>query len=175
MRGSATTAFRAFLMLACSVAIPVLAIWGASWSDIAKKFQNFHCPAILNLASASPAAPTSSADAPRLASRSPTIESPPTSPVAPALPIAAAQPARPVPIPSDYGEIQERLKKAGGHVLCAGIVGKRSAIVPLFLQDGRGGRHRLRPLLRGHPLRPAPRCSKCCKRLKPGAERRCGG
>ncbi len=113
MRGSATTAFRAFLMLACSVAIPVLAIWGASWSDIAKKFQNFHCPAILNLASASPAAPTSSADAPRLASRSPTIESPPTSPVAPALPIAAAQPARPVPIPSDYGEIQERLKKLG--------------------------------------------------------------
>jgi hypothetical protein len=100
-------------MLACSVAIPVLAIWGASWSDIAKKFQNFRCPAILDLASASPATPAATTDGSPLASRSLPTDSSPTPPVAPALPVAAVQPARPVPIPSDYNEIQERLKKLG--------------------------------------------------------------
>ncbi len=106
------TAFRAFLMLACSVAIPVLAIWGASWSGIVKKFQNFHCPAILNLASASPDTPSSGA-APRSASQSLPTESPSTPLLAPALPIARAPAARPAPIPSDCGEIQARLKRLG--------------------------------------------------------------
>jgi hypothetical protein len=110
MHRSATTAFRAFLMLACSVAIPMLAIWGASWSEIVKKFQNLHCPAILNLASASQSTPAPTSDAPRFAPRSVAIESPPVSIVAPALPVG---PARTAPVPTDYHQIQERLQKLG--------------------------------------------------------------
>ena len=130
--GSATTAFRAFLMLACSVAIPVLAIWGASWSEIAKKFQNIRCPAILNLASASPSTPAAASDAPRFAPRGLEIEPQSTPIIAPALPvgdrpnsrvgengtvpcaaIAPAAPVRSAAVPSDYREIQERLQKLG--------------------------------------------------------------
>jgi hypothetical protein len=55
MRSSAATAVRAFVMLACAVGIPALAISGASWSEVVKKFQNVRWPAILTPASASPA------------------------------------------------------------------------------------------------------------------------
>jgi hypothetical protein len=97
-------------MLACSVAIPVLAIWGASWSEVAKKFQNVRFPAILNLASASPSTSASASEAPRLAPRSLTAESPSAPLVAPALPVATASTAA---APSDYRVIEGRLQKLG--------------------------------------------------------------
>ena len=112
MRGSASTAFRAFLMLACSVAIPVLAIWGASWSEIVKKFQNIPCPAILNLASASPSTPASS-DAPRFAQQGLAAEPRPIPIAAPGLPIAPVGPTRTAAVPSECREIQERLQRLG--------------------------------------------------------------
>jgi hypothetical protein len=117
-------------MLACSVAIPVLAIWGASWSEVVKKFQNFHCPAILNLASASPSTPAPTGDAPPLAAGKLPLDSSSTPIVAPALPAGLARtnggkgdspvfaetktgtvPA--AAVPSDYHQIQERLQKLG--------------------------------------------------------------
>ena len=114
MQRSATTAFRAFLMLACSVAIPVLAIWGISWADIAKKFQNFHCPAILNLASASPATPASASEAPPFTPGNLSAKSQLTPVVAPALPLAAAGTAKKVAaVATNYREIQDRLQRLG--------------------------------------------------------------
>ena len=47
MQSSATVALRAFVMLACAVGIPVLAMSGASWSEILKKFQNLRWPAVV--------------------------------------------------------------------------------------------------------------------------------
>ena len=156
MQRSATTAFRAFLMLACSVAIPVLAISGASWADIAKKFQNFHCPAILNLASASPATPASASKALPFTPGNLSAKSQ----------LHAGRCSRFATCGRGNGQKSggscDELSrnpgpsaKAGGDVLRAGIVGKRPAIVPLLLQDGRGGKRRLCPLLRGHPCRSA--------------------
>jgi hypothetical protein len=108
MHRSSTTVFRAFLMLACSVAVPVLAIWGASWSEIVKKFQDIPCPAILNFASASTPSPVN--EAARSASRGRTIEPLPAPIAAPALSPAPAQAAS---VPTDYRQIQERLQKLG--------------------------------------------------------------
>jgi hypothetical protein len=99
-------------MLACSVAIPVLAIWGASWSDIVKKFQNVRCPAILDFASASPSAPASASEAPPFA-QSPSVERQPAPISAPPLAAASAETARAAAAPSDYREIQTRLQKLG--------------------------------------------------------------
>jgi hypothetical protein len=113
MHSSATTAFRAFLMLACAVAIPVLAMSGASWSEIVKKFQNLKCPAILDLASASTAAPSPPGEAPRLASRGPSVASQPAPIAAPALPGAAAETAGSSAVPVRCREIQERLQELG--------------------------------------------------------------
>jgi hypothetical protein len=113
MQGSAGTAFRAFLMLACSVAIPVLAIWGASWSEIVKKFQNIPCPAILNLASASPATPPPAGEAPRSAPRGLAVESHPAPIVAPALPGTSSGTTCAAANATDYREIQKRLQRLG--------------------------------------------------------------
>jgi len=113
MHSSATTAFRAFLMLACSVAIPVLAMSGASWSEILKKFQNLHCPAILDLASASTSTPESPSEAPRFAPRGATIEPQPTPLATPALPTLPTETVSAAVVPSDCREIQERLQKMG--------------------------------------------------------------
>ena len=46
MQSSAAVAIRGLVMLACVVAIPVLAISGTSWSEVLKKFQDLHWPAI---------------------------------------------------------------------------------------------------------------------------------
>ena len=109
MRSSAITTFRAFTMLACAVIVPVLAIWGASWSEIVKKFQNLPCPAILNLASASTSTPASTAR--QSAPHSPTAESQPAPLVAPALPVGSGRPANPGAVPASCDKIQERLQK----------------------------------------------------------------
>jgi hypothetical protein len=53
------------VMLACVVGIPALAMSGASWSEILKKFQDFHWPAILTAASASTSTPETASEAPR--------------------------------------------------------------------------------------------------------------
>ncbi len=117
-------------MLACSVTIPVLAIWGASWSEVVKKFQNIPCPAILNLAWASPSTPAAASETARSAPRGLTSEHQPTPIVAPALSVESA--GRNVgegdsrivaetkagtgptaAVPSDYREIQKRLQKLG--------------------------------------------------------------
>jgi hypothetical protein len=65
MQSSATVGLRALVMLACAVGIPVLAIWGASWSEIVKKFQNLPWPAVVELASASTSNPQPLGEAPR--------------------------------------------------------------------------------------------------------------
>jgi hypothetical protein len=44
-------------MLACVVGIPVVALSGASWSEMVKKLQDFRWPAVLGMASASSPAP----------------------------------------------------------------------------------------------------------------------
>ena len=53
MRSSAAVAGRALIMLACVVAIPAVALWGTSWSDVVKRIQDFRWPQCLDLASAS--------------------------------------------------------------------------------------------------------------------------
>ena len=63
MQSSSAVAVRAIVMLACVVGIPVWAMSGASWSDIVKKFQDFHWPALLTSASAS--TPATAGEAPR--------------------------------------------------------------------------------------------------------------
>jgi hypothetical protein len=50
-------------MLACVVGIPVVALWGSSWSEMRKKIEDFHWTSLLDMASASPA--TSQDEAPR--------------------------------------------------------------------------------------------------------------
>ncbi len=53
MQSSATTAFRAFTMLACAVGITAAAMSGTSWSEILDKFRNLDWPPMLTSASAS--------------------------------------------------------------------------------------------------------------------------
>ena len=53
MRSSATTALRAFTMLACVVGITAAAMSGTSWSEILDKFRNLDWPPMLTSASAS--------------------------------------------------------------------------------------------------------------------------
>lgn len=65
MQSSAAVAGRALIMLVCVVGIPAWALSGSSWSDMAKKLQDFRWPAILNPASASTS--SSPNDAPRFA------------------------------------------------------------------------------------------------------------
>jgi len=113
MHSSATTALRAFVMLACAVAIPVLAMSGASWSEILKKFQNLHCPAILDLASASTSTSAPLNEAPRFAPRGSAVGLQPAPIAAPALPVAPAETASTAVVPSSYSKIQERLQKLG--------------------------------------------------------------
>jgi hypothetical protein len=49
MRSSAAVAGRALIMLACVVAIPAVALWGTSWSDVVKRIQDFRLPQGLDL------------------------------------------------------------------------------------------------------------------------------
>jgi hypothetical protein len=68
MQSSAAVAGRALIMLACVIGIPFVALSGTSWPDIAKKLQEYHWPAILGLASASP---SPAADSPSLSEAPP--------------------------------------------------------------------------------------------------------
>jgi hypothetical protein len=111
-------------MLACAVGIPVLAMSGASWSEIAKKFQNLRWPAIVEFASASPPA------APPVVETPPSLPSPAAQPLpfhSDAAPLANSFPQNdppPLPtrhedaagaakIPSNADDIPERLKQLG--------------------------------------------------------------
>ena len=155
MQSSAAVAVRALIMLACVVGIPALALSGTSWSEMLKKFQDFRWPAILSPASASirPMAATQrSPDAFRRPSPSPACR----------LRASTAR-RRPAGRPgacrrhgrrSAVREIQDPAASVGGHVLSAGVVGQRTATVPLLLQDGRGRQCRLHALLRGHHADP---------------------
>jgi hypothetical protein len=125
MHSSATTGFRAFLMLACTVAVPAWAVWGASWSEIQKKFENLPRPAFLNSASASTNATASPGESPRLVrSSAVAVMTLPgnqgdslavaearsgTAPLA----TAAGETARGPAVPSGCREIQDRLQKLG--------------------------------------------------------------
>ncbi len=63
MRSSAAVAGRALIMLACVVAIPTLALWGTSWSEVVKRLQDFHWPGSVDLAT--PSTSASPDEAPR--------------------------------------------------------------------------------------------------------------
>jgi hypothetical protein len=119
MQSSATVALRAFVMLACAVGIPVLAMSGASWTEIVKKFQNLRWPHIVEFASASTPAPATTSEPPRFDAQSPVAElqrppvAPPTlaiQPVGHEAPIDAVQPAKALP---DVDDIPKRLKDLG--------------------------------------------------------------
>jgi hypothetical protein len=118
MQSSTSATFRAIVMLACAVGIPALAVSGTSWSEILKKFQDFHWPAILNLASAS--SPTDSHDAPPCsvgdaASPSRTSENGNDQATSADLQTPATTTDRDVSAsnPLGFGEIQDRLRKLG--------------------------------------------------------------
>jgi hypothetical protein len=126
MQSSAAVAGRALIMLACVVGIPILALSGASWSEILKKIEDFRWPAIVNPASASPSA--TSNEAPRLAQAHP--------PVAPAASVqsavvsaghqesasilpsvvsaaGASSPGAAVSAADSFGSVQDRLRQFG--------------------------------------------------------------
>jgi hypothetical protein len=103
MRSSAAVAVRALVMLACVVGIPALAMWGTSWSDVLKKFQNLRWPAILSPASASSTAARS--EAPRF--RPPVVAAQPPA-------IATAPVTAPLQKPEDrLRELGARLQQLG--------------------------------------------------------------
>jgi hypothetical protein len=127
MQSSAAVAARALVMLACVVAIPVIALSGTSWSDMLKKLQDFRWPMVLDMVSAStnaPARSTSGDEASRFASST----APAQSAVIPAgyqEPVASA----PIGLPAAAGDesaraasistadpfrcIQDRLRRLG--------------------------------------------------------------
>jgi hypothetical protein len=114
-QSSATVALRAFVMLACAVGIPVLAMSGASWSEILKKFQNLRWPAVVELASAStPApAPTSLSDAPQSLPKSRAVEPKPFPTVPPALSVPPANAVDTAKTPAEFDGIPKRLQQLG--------------------------------------------------------------
>jgi hypothetical protein len=129
MQSSAAVAVRALVMLACVVGIPLLAMSGTSWSEVLKKFQNFHLPAILTPAQASPAAAQS--EAPRFpSSNSKNLPSAQRELTAAALAGPASAPSQacsmpsPLPVPpkapacaaavgAGFRDIPERLQELG--------------------------------------------------------------
>jgi hypothetical protein len=76
MRSSAAVAGRAFIMLACVVAIPTLALWGTSWSEVVKRLQDFRWPQNLDFLSASTSA--SPDDPPRGTPANPVVATTPS-------------------------------------------------------------------------------------------------
>jgi hypothetical protein len=102
MRSSAAVAGRALIMLACVVALPTVALWGTSWSDVVKRIQDFRLPECIDLTWLSGSV---SSDDP---SRGPTVNAgtAATGPSAPAPLALAGEPGRgnppltPVPSPA---------------------------------------------------------------------------
>ena len=162
MRSSATVTLRAFVMLACAVGIPVLAMSGTSWSEILKKFQDIRFPAILNLASASTPATTS--ESPALAERGRAVEPPMVAPPLPSAPACpSAERATPVfaetkigtapqnaTIPTDIHVIQQRLQQLGATYYVLESWGNEQQLYRFYCKMAVGGSARLRPLFRGH-------------------------
>jgi hypothetical protein len=116
MQSSATVALRAFVMLACAVGIPVLAMSGASWSEIVKKFQNLRWPNVVEFASASTPTPPTTSEPPRFDPQTPAVQpqplpvAPPTLAIQPVAPVDAAQTAK---ASLDADDIPKRLKDLG--------------------------------------------------------------
>jgi hypothetical protein len=101
-------------MLACAVGIPVLAMSGASWSEIVKKFQNLRWPAVVELASASTPSPPPLSDAPRFVPPSPTGDPQSVEAAAAAMPAPPANVAAATAAPSsNFGGVPERLQQLG--------------------------------------------------------------
>jgi hypothetical protein len=128
MQSSAAVAFRALVMLACVVGIPMLAMSGTSWSEIVKKFQDFRWPTILSPASAStpntddddqPSATPSEAGVPPVFCETPQNRSADsTKQAAPPLAVSAMPPAATPPTATEPGsptskEIEQRLQRLG--------------------------------------------------------------
>jgi hypothetical protein len=119
MQSSTAVAFRALIMLVCAVGIPVLAMSGASWTEIVKKFQNLRWPAVVEFASASTPAPQPLVEMPRSV--------PPKSADAPSMPDVPSPPELAVsgrcdPAPdatgtakasADIDDIPKRLQQLG--------------------------------------------------------------
>jgi hypothetical protein len=113
-QSSATVALRAFVMLACAVGIPVLAMSGASWPEILKKFQNLRWPAVVELASAStPASPSLSSETPRSVPPSPAVESEPLQTAFPAPSAPSLDVVGTAKTPAELDGIPKRLQQLG--------------------------------------------------------------
>jgi hypothetical protein len=101
-------------MLACAVGVPVVAMSGASWSEIVKKFQNLRWPGIVQAASASPSTSPALSEAPKFVASAPTgvPESVQAAamPMPPAPPANVTAPAAPTP---EFDGIPERLQQLG--------------------------------------------------------------
>jgi hypothetical protein len=54
MHSSGLAPLRAFLLLVCTVGVPLIALSGTSWSEIVRKFHDCHLPTISDFAIASP-------------------------------------------------------------------------------------------------------------------------
>lgn len=101
MQSSGAIAGRALIMLVCVVGMPALALSGASWSDILKKLQDFHWPAVLQPAASSASA--SFGEAPQLASPTPTDTPHPACQTSPAAsPWQTAATAQSSVVPASY-------------------------------------------------------------------------
>ena len=137
MQSSAAVTLRAFLMLACVVGIPALALSGTSWSEFLKKFQNIEVPAILNLASTSAPATsdeTSRVSPPSLAVKSPTPP-PEASPARSPEAISGANPE----IPAGIHDIENRLQRFGATYYVLEAWGSEQQLFRFFCKMAVGG------------------------------------
>jgi hypothetical protein len=101
-------------MLACAVGVPLVAMSGASWSEIAKKFQNLRWPRVVESASASTPNPPPLSEAPRFVPTGSTDAPESAEGVALVIPAPPANVATPAAAPSsEFGGIPERLQKLG--------------------------------------------------------------
>lgn len=129
MQSSSAVTFRALVMLACVIGIPIWAVSGSSWSEVAKKFQNFQWPAIFTTGS-SPSKSAVASEAPRFTPSAPasgpsaeavTIGNAAAEKLPPAAPSATSPAMADVPTelpglavpPADLRVIQVRLRELG--------------------------------------------------------------
>ena len=184
MQSSAAVAGRALIMLACVIGIPALALSGSSWSAMLKKLKDFQWPEVLNFASASNC-PASRALPPLREPGTPAVRPGQSALVGASRPRPFGADAASGIVPVDYqasaaatsagrcpgsrrqcsrrpripGRVLPRHPRpfaaAWGYVLSLGILGDKSATLPLLLQDGHWRQCRLHPALRIDSRRPA--------------------
>ena len=119
MRSSAAVGVRALVMLACAAGIPALAVWGVSWPEVLKKFQDFRWPTISTLTLASPA--VAQGEAPRFPS--PSVKGLPADATASGRPDTGTANLSlqgscgacisPAPAATGFGDIEHRLQVLG--------------------------------------------------------------